>query len=642
MANPIGRRDAAIASLLAVVSAAYLWPLRVYGYMLNDDGWYLHPTLRMLEGEILYRDVWTFYAPFEYHLMALLFRLGHPSILLARSLWLALLMLSVVGTYFVARRFAPPAVAWLPALVFALVPGQWSKALYSVCTVIFLLAVAAVLDRPRPRRFLVLGMAVGFSVISRHDLGALQLLLGSGCMVALWLRAGAFGDDATTATRSLLVRAATYAGGFGLVVAPIVVYYAAHGALSDLVDATLIRGVAQRQGWYGPGLTQLFSWQNFLGVTEGRLAGALLLAPLVTYVAAGILLLRRLVKSGLGPEALFAGVLIAYAFAGLANTYYQMRLLRLLETGVPFYLTLTWLVVEVTRSLRRSTRAGGLALSALAALFVASVFFGVPHFLPADDYSGSLRMRGFKSPVTVLGDTLYVGHEEADELRLLRAFVQTRTQPDEPLFVAPLYSLYYPLLERRNPTRILGTHFREDRVLTDEQKQVEMEKLRASGARYAIASTVWISWHEPPDVIRRTLLEEFHPVRGYGSMLVLERNVDGRHRRVTEAYLALARQGGARPEQLPELEALVRDFPDEPLPWWLLGGARLSLGQAVAAADAFDRAAALDPADPSGLEMAAQALASAGQRAPAAARLRRALSVRESPRARALLEQLGR
>lgn len=639
--NGSGRRDAAVAALLAFATLAYLWPLRAFGFMLNDDGWYLHPTVRMLDGEILYRDIWTFYAPFEYHLLAWLFRLGEPSILLARSLWIVLLVGAVVGTYFVARRLAPPGVAWLPAMVFALVPGQWSKAFYSVCTVAFLLAAAAVLDRPRPRRFFVLGLAVGFSVIARQDLGFLQLLLAGAIAAVLWLRPAAFGDAAADATRRGASRVFALVAGAAVVVAPVLVYYGAHGALADLVDATLIRGVAQRKGWYAPGLAALFSWSKPLAIAEGRFAGALLLAPLLVYAAAGLLLCRRLLQKGLGPQRVFAGLLLAYALAGLANTYYQMRLLRLLETGIPFYLITTWLVVESTRAVRRPQRAAGVALAGLAGLYLATTLVFVPHFLPGEDYSGSLRMRRFDRPVTLLGDRLFVSPEQAEELWLLRAFVDAKTRPGDPIFVVPLQSLYYELLQRPNPTRIVAIHFREDHVLTDEQKQEELRKLRASGARYAIVDRTWFAWHEPPDPIRRALLEEFHPIRGYGEMLVLERNRDARDRRVTEAYGRLA-QRGVSAERIAELEALVREFPDEPLPWSLLGFARLALDRAGPAADAFDRAAALDPVDPTALEYAAQALASIGQRAAAAERLRRAAAVRENRDARARPDPLGR
>jgi hypothetical protein len=59
--------------------------------------------------------------------------------------------------YAVARRLAPPSLAWLPAITYALVPGPWHKAPYALCTAGFLWVLARTLERPSSPRVLVLG-----------------------------------------------------------------------------------------------------------------------------------------------------------------------------------------------------------------------------------------------------------------------------------------------------------------------------------------------------------------------------------------------------------------------------------------------------------------------------------------------------
>ena len=86
------KRGALVDAALVLGGLAYLLPLRHHGLMINDDGWYLHPVLRMLDGEVLYRDVLTFYAPLEHHLFAAVFSLAEPSIVLARTVWVAILV----------------------------------------------------------------------------------------------------------------------------------------------------------------------------------------------------------------------------------------------------------------------------------------------------------------------------------------------------------------------------------------------------------------------------------------------------------------------------------------------------------------------------------------------------------------------
>ena len=94
-------------ALLALLAGAALvvLPLRRRGLIPNDEGWLLHPTLRMLEGEVLYRDVWVHYAPLRYHLLEALFSLAEPSLLVARTLLAGLILLGVAGVFRFVQEF---------------------------------------------------------------------------------------------------------------------------------------------------------------------------------------------------------------------------------------------------------------------------------------------------------------------------------------------------------------------------------------------------------------------------------------------------------------------------------------------------------------------------------------------------------
>ena len=75
----------------------------------------VYPALRMLEGDVLYRDVYHYYAPLPYHLLEFVLWITGPSLIAARTLWLAFLLGSIAGTYRLSRRFLPAAAAWMPA-----------------------------------------------------------------------------------------------------------------------------------------------------------------------------------------------------------------------------------------------------------------------------------------------------------------------------------------------------------------------------------------------------------------------------------------------------------------------------------------------------------------------------------------------
>ena len=641
------RLDRTVLALLLIGAAAYLLPLRAYGLMINDDGWYLHPTLRMLGGEILYRDIWTFYSPLEHHLFAAILGITGPSLLVARTAWVVLLLAGVASTYRVARRLAPIPLAWVPAAVFALVPGQWSKAFYTLCSMLFFLALARFLDRRDARRAGVVGLAVGFTLVTRHDIGIAQAGLAAAA-IAMGVFPGLGKPARRRPLREAVVFTAIWIAGVAIWVVPTLLWYAAHGALHDLLDATLVRGFLQREGWYGPGLAQLLSPNSFLAVREGRIVGVFMLLPPLAYLVAAVVLLVRLVRRGLEPATVFTGALLLYGIAGLLNTFYQMRLLRLLETGAPFYLIVTWLVAEAVaavarrrpEAVRRTLVAGVAVLAGAGLAFAGLIAFVIPSVLPSDDYSGSIRMRHLDTPVDLYGETFYVDFMLADEIRMLRHFVSEHTQPGDPILVGQVHSLYYLLLDRPNPTRILGSHIREDKILSDEQKEREMSRLLASPARYVFADQTWLAWPEPPDVIRRTLLTQFHPIRQYGTMTVLERGTDPADFPLGEIQRRLWIHPPTSADRT-LLEQMTRTRPDEPLPWRLLGRVLAAQGQPIAGARALEEAARLDPIDPSALEEAALLRLSVGQQPLAAEDLRRALSVREQPQSRRLLEQVG-
>ena len=636
------RADRAILAVLVAGTLLYLWKLRPYGLMLLDEGYWLHAVQRMLGGEVLYRDVYAHYAPLRYHLMELAFRLARPSVLVGRTVWLALVVLDVALVYRVARRLAPPAVAWAPAALLALAPGPWTKALFNLAQVACALALARALERPTARRAFALGAVVGAALLARQDVGLVQLAIALAAAPLPLFRPERFGANGPPSGARAAARAGAVALGAALVVAPALAFYAAHGALGALVDATLVRAFTQRSA-YGSGLPRLMT--RFGVADEGRIAGALLLLPLAILPAAGLAWLARLRRRGLDARGVLLAALLASGVANLANVYYQLRLLRLLQSIAPYSLLVTWLVAAALREARRRLGAGAARIVAgsgiaAAAAFAWAVLAGVPAILPGDEYSGSLRAARYAAPVSLLGDTVYIDLQTADQIRLLRAFVGSRVPPSEPIFVAPLESEYYALLERPNALWMqIDDYLPGDFLLTDAEKREQMRRLLGSRVRVALADATWLLAPGLPDAVRRTLLEEFHPVRWYGNSVVLERGRDPDAQRLLAAEwrATYGRPAGGDAELA---TSYVARHPDEPWPHEALAFALARQGELEAAIGELEAAARLDPENAALLEYQASLLIARGRKAEAAAALARAAAIRESPAAAALRAQI--
>jgi tetratricopeptide (TPR) repeat protein len=633
------RLDRVLPLALAAGAAAYLWPLRAQGISLNDDGWWLQAVLRMRDGEVLYRDVWVFYAPLAYHAIEWLFALTGPSMLAARTLFAALIVASVVMTYRVARRFAPPSFAWIPAAAYGLAPGPWHKAYYGTCTIAILLCLARALEAPRLTRFAALGLMAGLALATRQDLGLLGLAtaLGLAALPALapaWLPERGARSPADAARRIAAVL-----GGAALPVAPLVAYYASQGALGELHEATLVRAFAQ-SGAHPPVLGRLLAPATFAMAPEGRAVGVLMLLLPLAYAALAAIAARRVLRGRGDARALLALAIAAFGAAGVLQSWYPLLLLRLLQSALPFYLAVTILAWELQQALPPPRRRLPLAaLGAAAATLVALVLFGLPQ-VRQPLYTGSARSLRYTEPVQVLGESFRESFAQVDEIRLVRAFYAAHTKPGEPTLAVPAHSLYHPLLDRANPTRVLAEHPRGNFVMTAAQKRVEASRLLASPARYAVVDQRWWARGGEPDPLLEMLRSAFHPARGYGSVLVLERGNDGEWRDFAQRLAAtLAR--GPDPAQLERFRAFAETHPAEPVAWRMLAAHLQAAGDAPGAIDAWRRVAALDPADVTANEAAATLLAASGRRDEALAELARARAVRESPETRRLARALG-
>src|SRR5207244_2530956 len=107
--------DLGLALAIFLLAVGYLWLFRRYTFMEPDEGIILQGAQRILRGEVLYRDFFSFFTPGSYYLLAFLFKLFGSSILVARTALVFFGAAYSVITYLVARRVCSRASAALVA-----------------------------------------------------------------------------------------------------------------------------------------------------------------------------------------------------------------------------------------------------------------------------------------------------------------------------------------------------------------------------------------------------------------------------------------------------------------------------------------------------------------------------------------------
>src|SRR5229473_3649382 len=98
------RHERQIAGLVFLLSFIYLLIFRRYTAMEPDEGIILQGAQRILHGEVLYRDFFSFFTPGSYYFLALLFKIFGSSILVARTALVFFGGLFSVVNYLLARR----------------------------------------------------------------------------------------------------------------------------------------------------------------------------------------------------------------------------------------------------------------------------------------------------------------------------------------------------------------------------------------------------------------------------------------------------------------------------------------------------------------------------------------------------------
>ncbi len=107
--------DRAIASFLFLISFFYLFLFRRYTTMDPDEGIILQGAQRILSGEVLYRDFFSFFTPGSYYFLALIFRIFGSSIVVARTTLLIVGSVLSSITYLLSRRVCSRRIALLTA-----------------------------------------------------------------------------------------------------------------------------------------------------------------------------------------------------------------------------------------------------------------------------------------------------------------------------------------------------------------------------------------------------------------------------------------------------------------------------------------------------------------------------------------------
>jgi hypothetical protein len=247
----LDRTDAAASVLLAAGTVAYLvtMPLNLVQY---DEGYFLYHAVRVLHGEVLYRDIFELITPLYIDLMAVVFRVFGATMATARAAAAVIQAGLVAVVYLTCRalgvRRGLSVAAPLAYLAVAHPTYPWAVPHWLGSLLVSLLLLIA-LDRRRARRVpwtVMQGVLLGLLVATRQQTGLVMAVCVASLLVADRLADRWWPG---TAGPSAPGRLAILAAAAAAVLVPMFSAYVARAGVPALLDQLVVHPLTGYRAW---------------------------------------------------------------------------------------------------------------------------------------------------------------------------------------------------------------------------------------------------------------------------------------------------------------------------------------------------------------------------------------------------------
>ena len=543
-----GRRLEWLGTAIVVAAAMWYW-LQFFNRNTNllDEGSTAAQALRVVRGELIYRDFFTVVTPGSYYTAAWLFQLFGAHLMVLR--WAALItgIGILIATLVVTRRLASWPFAAGAALLttvwgwFLCTPNFYSleAALFALTGLgVFLHAQAGEDDRAQRRMLLVSGIAVGVTAMVKQNVGTFAAI---ALVLSIWLTA--IFDSAIDARRRVRETLA-FIAGICIPVVPTVIWLVAAGAGPYLYESwvyyPLVR-YPERFALPFPSFFPLSGTEPFELWTK-----LVIYMPVVVYPAAAVALILLVLRARRGDAgARHEGrALLTVTLAGMfafLQAWPRADVTHILFGLQPTFALFAYLLARLVRSPgvnrpmaspQRSTAWRLLPLLATLPL-VLLLWKGYQRTTwEYQNYVAGLHVER--------GRGVFAQFVEAKRIDTVTQYIVDHSAPDDGLFVVPWASGFNFFTDRMNPTRTDFMLFEDP-----EAYPCLLARLDERPPTYVIYGYTW-------DVDNKRFRDYAAPVDQYiRSRYAIEFTTDGYEiwRRIGDAPAAPSRGNACQPRR---------------------------------------------------------------------------------------------
>jgi hypothetical protein len=465
-----------------------------YRYCLDkgiyDEGLAVYGAVRILKGEMPYRDFWTLYAPGEFYLLAGIFKLLGTSIKTVRILQILIHALLSILVYLFMRQLNAAgfsllgyfvSLLWLRRMLFYGPSYSYNAPTAMVFVLLAAYCIIYFIRQGRKRWLFIAGLSSALTCLFRQDFG-LYVFVPILSIVLFFSFSVSPGKPQREKVLSSIRNGSAYIVGLSLGVLPIIFYFASKAAIRSLfADAVLFP-------------LNTYSRVRNLPFPNLSLGNLIFYFPLLIFLLTFILVLGKWARGDLFRQE-NSWVILLSLFLGIALFAYpciRPQIRYLLPTMLPAIILFTYLSFLCLRKNTWRTRPLS-RLSVMVVVLVTILFLFVRPlfqeaegnlFLPAGAATYKIALRPARG--------IYDWHESTGyQLEAVR-YIQEHTRPDEKIFVGNLRHdriwvndiLFYFLSERQSATMYHELH--AGLVTTPQVQKKIIEEIEKNKVRYVV------------------------------------------------------------------------------------------------------------------------------------------------------------
>ncbi len=447
--------DGVCCLLIIAIGLAIGLPRYLVNIDFADEGLLAYGAVRVMEGQIPYRDFVSLQAPLSFYTAAAMFKLFGTSLASLRVLGLSIHILIPVLIYAIGRQMAGRVIclaAAIPATVagmpyFNFVPfAAWHGVLATLIVVLLLLRASAT---GRDWWAFSAGVITALAIISRHDQGFYLSVA-----VLVYGLALKFAKSETIENQRPGQMLGLWAAGTAVIILPLGIYWLACGAIPYMFRQLVVFPLTR----YAKTSSLPMPRFDFNLPLRQNAATGLFYLPVILEGLAAIWVLRCLFRRRFYVEHSRVVFVLALSILFYCQVLARSDMHHLLVTLGPNLVLLAWCLWGMSKKLSDAIAKPAWDNKSLIPLFV-TVVVGIAAVSAEGWFMWCTRTTFLKLPeeptraVSVERAGVRLDEQYAKFLENSVSLIRTHSSLNRSIICLPYIPMYYFLAERRNPTR---------------------------------------------------------------------------------------------------------------------------------------------------------------------------------------------